>query len=243
MDFAIDIREILATIRVPTLILHAKGDRAVSVEHGRYVAERIPRSTLIELDSPDHDPVTDAQSREISDHMERFLTGVEQEPEPDRVLASILFTDIVGSTGMVAEIGDRRWQELLERHHALVREQLTRFRGREVDVAGDGFFASFDGPARAVRCGLAIRRALADIGLRVRVGVHCGECQRAGSMLSGFNVHLAARISSTALADEVRVSNTIKDLVAGSEIEFEDCGRHELAGLPGDWPLWRVVRA
>jgi class 3 adenylate cyclase len=242
MDFAIDIRDILPAIRVPTLILHAKGDRAVSVEHGRYVAERIPRSALIELDLPDHDPVTEGHASEIVDHIERFLTGVKREPEPDRVLATILFTDIVGSTSMVTQLGDRRWQELLERHHALVRAQLSRFRGRELDVAGDGFFASFDGPARAIRCALAIREALSAIGLRVRIGLHCGECQRTGSSLTGLNVHLAARISSTASAGEVRVSNTIRELVAGSEIEFEECGQHELAGLPGDWSLWRVVR-
>jgi class 3 adenylate cyclase len=177
----------------------------------------------------------------VVDEIEEFLTGVRPQPEVDRVLATLLFTDIVDSTTRAAEMGDRRWRELLERHHAVVRRQLQRFRGREVDTAGDGFLATFDGPARAVRCAAAIRDAMAGIGLAVRAGLHTGECELIGSSVAGIAVHLAARVAAIAASGEVLVSSTVRDLVAGSGLSFVDRGVHVLKGVPGEWRLFAAA--
>jgi pimeloyl-ACP methyl ester carboxylesterase len=235
-----DARHALSVIRVPTLVIHRAGDHVVRVESARYIAERIQGAKYVELPGPDHFPFvgdTDA----ILDEVEEFLTGARRGQEPDRVLATVMFTDIVGSTERAVALGDRRWRDLLDRHHALVREQLARFRGREIDTAGDGFLASFDGPARAVRCAGAIVREVRRLGLEIRAGLHTGECELLDDKLSGVAVHTGARIASLADAGEVLVSSTVKDLVAGSGLTFEDRGRHPLKGLPGEWHLYAVA--
>lgn len=241
MDFETDVRSVLPAVSVPTLVLHRIGDRVVSVQHARAIARQIPGARLAELPGDDHDPANAAQADEIADEIEEFLTGVKPMPAPDRILATILFTDIVDSTVLLTRLGDRAWRELLERHHRLVRRELVRFHGREIDVAGDGFFAAFDGPTRAVRCALAIRDALSKVGLQVRAGLHTGECEKSGERLTGIAVHLAARVAASAAPDEVRVSSTVKDLVAGAGLAFTDCGRVVLKGISGDWQLWSAA--
>jgi class 3 adenylate cyclase len=241
MDFEIDVRPVLPVVSVPTLILHRTGDRAVPVEHGRYLSQRIAGSRFVELAGDDHDPATATQANEIADEIQHFLTGVRAGGSADRILATLLFTDIVESTQLAVRLGDSQWRELLERHHAIVRRELTRFGGREIDTAGDGFFAAFDGPARAIRCALAIREALSEIGLAIRAGVHSGECEQTGGRLGGIAVHLAARVAASAEPKEVRTSNTVKDLVAGAGIQFADCGRHKLKGIEEEQQLWRVL--
>jgi class 3 adenylate cyclase len=230
---------VLPSIRVPTLVLHRAGDRHFRVGHGRYLAEHIPGAKYVELPGDDHlfyVGDTDAMLGEI----EEFLTGVRPVPEIDRVLATVLFTDIVGSTAKAIELGDRAWRELLERHHALIRRELLRFRGREIDTAGDGFFAAFDGPARAIRCACAIVEGVETLGLDVRAGLHTGECEVADGKVAGIAVHTGARVAATAGPGEVVVSSTVKDLVAGSGIEFADRGPHELKSIPGEWRLFAV---
>jgi class 3 adenylate cyclase len=220
---------------------------AIRVDASRYVAERIPGARFVEL--PRGDPVVWAVDQsEFLALVREFLTGAWKagawEPaEPDRVLATLLFTDLVGSTERAAELGDARWRDLIQRHHALVRQQLVRFRGREIDTAGDGFFASFDGPARAVRCACAIMAAVPQLGLDVRAGLHAGECELIDSKMGGLAVHIGARVAATAAPGQVLVSSTVKDLVAGSGISFEDRGEHELKGVPGTWSLYAVVPA
>jgi class 3 adenylate cyclase len=211
----------------------------MSVEGSRYMAERIEAARYVELPGEDHLPFLGDQDQ-ILDEIEEFLTGVRRGPEPDRVLATVLFTDIVGSTERAAELGDRRWRELLEAHHAAVRRELERFRGREMDTAGDGFLATFDGPARAIRCATAVRNVVEAVGLSIRAGLHTGECEMHGGRIAGIAVHMGARIAASAGPGEVLVSSTVKDLVAGSGIEFEDRGIHELKGVPGDWRLYAV---
>jgi class 3 adenylate cyclase len=233
----IDIRDVLPTIRVPTLVLHRTEDRDVSVEEGRYIAGRIPEARLVELPGQDHLMFAGDQDA-LLDEIEEFLTGVRRGPDPDRVLATVLFTDIVGSTARAAEVGDRGWHDLLERHHAVVRRALGRFRGREVDTAGDGFLATFDGPARAIQCARAIMEGVGELGLEVRAGLHTGECERAGDRVRGIAVHIGARVASLARPGEVLVSSTVKDLVAGSGIRFEERGERELKGVPGRWRLF-----
>jgi class 3 adenylate cyclase len=206
------------------------------------LAERIPRARLVELSGIDHLPWAgdvDALLGEI----EEFLTGVRGRPEPDRVLATVLFTDIVGSTATAARLGDRSWRGLLEQHNGLVRRQLERFRGQELDTTGDGFLASFDGPARAIRCALAIAESVTALGLMVRAGIHTGECELADGKLAGLAVHIAARIAALAEADEVLVSSTVKDLVVGSRIKFADRRPQALKGVPGEWHLFAVETA
>jgi class 3 adenylate cyclase len=239
MNSQIDVRRVLPTISAPTLVLHRSGDRDSRVEEGRYIAARIPGARFIELPGSSHLISIDAD--QIVDELEVFLTGVRRGPDPDRVLTTILFTDLVGSTETAVAVGDSRWAELVAEHHAIVRRELTRFRGRELDVAGDGFFASFDGPARAVRCATAIRAGLTRIGLRVRAGVHTGECQLLDGKLAGVAVVIGARISAVAADGEVLVSATVRDLVAGSGLEFEERGERELKGVPGSWRLYSVV--
>ena len=232
-----DVRSVLPTIRVPTLVTHRAGDRATRVGGGRYLAEQIPGAKYVELIGIDHFPwVGDADA--VLDEVEEFLTGVRHGPEPDRVLATVMFTDIVGSTELAAAVGDRRWRTVLDRFYEETRKYLTIFRGREVDTAGDGFFATFDGPARGIRCACAIRDAVADLEISIRAGLHTGECEVLGDKVSGIAVHLGARVAGRAEANEVLVSTTVKDLVAGSGLEFVDRGAHALKGIPGEWRLF-----
>ena len=241
MNRQIDVRHVLAAIRVPTLVLHRKDDRVVPVEDGRHLAERIPGAKYVELEGTDHWPWNgDAES--ILQEVNEFLTGSREIPEPDRVLATVMFTDIVDSTGLAADLGDRRWAELLEDHHRLVRRELARSRGREIDTAGDGFLATFDGPARAILCASAIREAVKGLGIKIRAGLHTGECEVVGEKLRGVAVHIGARVAAHAGPGEILVSRTVKDLVAGSGLTFEDRGSHALKGVPGDWQLFAVQK-
>jgi class 3 adenylate cyclase len=235
-----DARHALPVIRVPTLVIHREGDQVIRVEAARYIAERIQGAKYVELPGPDHFSwVGDTDA--ILDEVEEFLTGARRGQEPDRVLTTVMFTDIVGATERAVALGDRRWRNLLDSHYTVIREQLTRFRGREIDTAGDGFFAAFDGPARGVRCAGAIVREMRRLGLEIRAGLHTGECEILGDKLSGIAVHTGARVASLAGAGEVLVSSTVKDLVAGSGIAFEDRGVHVLKGLPGEWHLYAVA--
>jgi pimeloyl-ACP methyl ester carboxylesterase len=234
-----DIRDILPTIRVPTLVVHRRDDRDVKVEEGRWIAEHIPGAKYVELPGDSH-TLWGGDTDAVVDELEEFLTGARPARELDRVLATVLFTDVVGSTAKASELGDRRWRELLTAHDAAVRRELERFRGREVDTAGDGFLATFDGPARAVRCGQAVIAGVRQLGLDVRVGVHTGECELDGDKVRGIAVHTGARVAALAGPGEILVSSTVKDLVAGSGLEFEDRGAHELTGVPGEWRLYAV---
>jgi pimeloyl-ACP methyl ester carboxylesterase len=246
MNKEIDVRDVLPAIRVPTLVTHRADDTVVPLEAARYMAERIPGARLLEL--PGRHLSTGRAGLRIVSEIERFLTevwssGSWDESEPDRVLATVLFTDIVDSSETAAKLGDRAWRELLERHHELVRRQLVRFRGREVDTTGDGFFASFDGPARGIRCGCAIAEAMGELGLEVRVGLHTGECELVDGKVAGIAVHTGARVAAESSPGEVLVSSTVKDLVAGSGLAFQDRGTHELKGIPGEWRLYAVEEA
>ena len=236
----IDVRHVLPAIRVPTLILHRTDDQAVPIAHSRYMAERVPGAKLVELPGIDHIPWVGDQDT-LLDEVEEFLTGVRQHAAVDRVLATVLFTDIVGSTALAAELGDRRWRHLLDNYYTLVRREVGRGRGREIDTAGDGLFASFDGPARAIRCASAIVSAVKPLGIAVRAGLHTGECEVIGEKIGGIAVHIGARVAAMASPGEVLVSHTVRDLVAGSGIRFEDRGTHVLKGVPGGWPLFAVV--
>ena len=239
MNAEVDVRHVLPTISAPTLVVHRTGDLSLPVEGARFMAEEIPGARLFELPGDDHLPFVGDQD-EILDEVEEFLTGVRRGPEPDRVLATVLFTDVVGSTERAAELGDQRWQVLLAQHNALVRRELDRWRGREIDTSGDGFLATFDGPARAIRCACAIRDSVGGLGLEIRAGLHTGEIQLVGDDVAGIAVHLGARVAALAGGSEVLVSSTVKDLVAGSGIEFEERGEHELKGVPGEWRLYAV---
>ncbi len=236
----IDVRPVLPTIRVPTLVLHCTGDRIVSVENGRYIARHIPNAKYVELPGEDHFPYLDA-SETIVAEIEEFVTGARQTPEADRVLATVLFTDIVDSTTRAAEMGDQRWRDLLERFQTLVRRELASFRGREVKTLGDGFLAIFDGPARAIRCARAIRDRVRSLGIEIRTGLHTGECQLMGDDVGGIAVHIGARVAASAAAGEVLVSSTVKELVTGSGLAFVDRGTQELRGVPGEWRLFALA--
>jgi class 3 adenylate cyclase len=242
MNSRIDVREVLPTIRVPTLVLQRVDDRDVNVEEGRWIARQIPGAKYVELPGDEH-LIWAGDVDAVVDEVEEFLTGRRPVHEPDRVLATVLFTDIVGSTERATEVGDRRWRELLDQHHSLVRRQLERFDGREVETAGDGFLATFDGPARAIRCADSLRVGVRALGLEIRAGLHTGECEVVGDGVRGIAVHTGARVAALAGTGEVLVSSTVKDLVAGSGIEFEDRGTHELKGVPGEWRLYAVSDA
>ena len=241
MNTQIDIRGVLPSIQAPTLVLQRKDDRDVQVEEGRWIAKQIPGAKYVELEGDAH-TLWAGDTDALLDEVEEFLTGARRGPEPDRVLATVLFTDIVGSTEQATKVGDRRWRGLLERHHAVVRQQLERFRGHEVDTAGDGFLATFDGPARAIRCAVAIQSGVRGLGLQTRAGVHTGECELFADKVAGLAVHTGARVASQAAPGELLVSSTVKDLVAGSGITFEDRGERELKGV-GTWRLYSVVDA
>jgi class 3 adenylate cyclase len=234
-----DIRDVLATIRVPTLVIHRTEDSLVPVEHARDMAARVPGAKLVELPGQDHLWWFGDQDV-IVDEIQEFLTGQREASTPDRVLATVMFTDIVSSTERAAELGDRRWREVLQSHEAVVRRELARHRGSEVKTTGDGFLATFDGPARGITCARAISEAIRPLGIEVRAGLHTGECEVMGEDLGGIAVHTGARVSAEAGPGEVLVSSTVKDLVAGSGIEFEDRGDHQLKGLPGEWHLYAV---
>jgi class 3 adenylate cyclase len=231
---------VLAYIQAPTLVLHRTGDRIVDVGQGRFAAEAIPGARFVELPGDDHLPFLGDQDA-IVDEIQEFLTGARPVPDTDRVLATVLFTDIVGSTELAAKLADRAWSDLLAQHHTLVRTQLDRFRGREIDTAGDGFLASFDGPARAIRCAEAIVEGVRALGIEVRAGIHTGECQTLGDRLTGIAVHIASRICSLAGPGEVLTSGTVRDLVAGSGIRFQDRGSRRLKGVPDEWRLFQVA--
>jgi pimeloyl-ACP methyl ester carboxylesterase/class 3 adenylate cyclase len=246
MNVDIDVRAALSSVRVPTLVLHRAEDH-VPIEGARWMAERISGARFVEVPGWAH-MIVQGDWRRMAEEIERFLVPVctmpdEPEPEAERVLATVLFTDIVDSTATAAELGDRRWRQLLEQHHAAIRQQLARHRGVEMDTAGDGFFARFDGPARGIRCACAIRSALSELGIDVRAGLHTGECEVLDGKMAGISVALGARVASRAGPGEVLVSQTVKDLVAGSGIAFEDRGAAELKGVPGEWRLYAVADA
>jgi class 3 adenylate cyclase len=232
MNSQIDISGILPTIRVPTLVIHRANDATINVEGGRFLAEHIPGARYIELPGTDHIPFVGDSADEIADAIEEFLTGSRAPVPVDRVLATVLFTDIVGSTEKAAALGDRRWRDLLANHHATIRRNVARFRGREIDTAGDGFLATFDGPADEIR----------PLGIDVRAGLHTGECETNGDDLRGIAVHIGARVSALAGPGEVLVSGTVKDLVAGSGLRFIDRGGQALKGVPGEWRIFAVER-
>jgi len=244
MNKEIDIRAVLPAVRVPTLVLRGALDTVVPLEVAQYVASTMPSARLVEVQGVGH--LAFRGGDQITDEIRRFVTDVWEsrsweEIEPDRALATILFTDIAGSTAKAAELGDRRWRDLLAEHHVLIRRQLLRFRGRELDTAGDGFFASFDGPARAIRCACAIRDAVGGLDLDVRAGLHTCECVLLDGKVTGIAVSIGARVAAQAQPGEVLVSQTVKDLVAGSGISFEDRGAAELKGVPGEWRLYAVA--
>jgi pimeloyl-ACP methyl ester carboxylesterase len=239
-NYQLDVRHLLPVITAPTLILHRVADALVPVACGRYLAEHIPNARFVEIPGTDH-TILDIETQDVvADHIEDFITGQRQRPEPDRVLATVMFTDIVGSTQRAAAMGDSRWRELRDNWYSLMRKELTAFRGREVDTAGDGLLATFDGPARAIRCAASIREHVHTLGLQVRTGVHTGECELAGDKVVGIAVHIGARVAAAANPDEVVVSSTVRDLVAGSGLKFGDRGMHHLKGVPDEWHLYAV---
>jgi class 3 adenylate cyclase len=243
MNMEIDVRRVLSAIRVPTLVLHRPLDD-IPIEHGRYIAGRISGAKFVELPGTGHG-IWAAEVPSVTDEIERFVrraweAGAAVEHDPDRVLATVMFTDIVGASEQAATLGDSAWRTMLERHHELVRRQLLRHRGVEVDTAGDGFFASFDGPARAIRCACAINQSVLELGVEVRAGLHTGECELIDNKVAGIAVHTGARVAALAEPGEVLVSSTVKDLVAGSGLTFQDRGQHQLKGIPGEWRLYAV---
>jgi class 3 adenylate cyclase len=237
MAMEVDVRDVLHAIRVPVLILH----RATTRMDAEFMTERIPAARRVEI--PGRGSIFGGGAEQTLSEIELFLATAAGKAEPETVLSTVLFTDIVGSTERAAEVGDRRWREMLESHDAMIRRCLDLYRGRELDTAGDGFFASFDGPVRAIRCALAINRMVRELDLEVRAGLHTGVCEIRGDKISGLAVNVGARVAALATQGEVLVSSTVKDLVAGSEIEFEDRGAHELKGVPGEWRVYAVSSA
>ena len=242
MNSEIDIRDILPAVRTPTLLLHRIGDPRVPYESARFIAEHVPGARLVTLPGNDHGFINDAQMvQRVADEAEEFLTGSRQDIEADRVLATVMFTDIVDSTRRAAELGNRQWRSLVEQHDAVVRQHLTRFRGQEIKSLGDGFLATFDGPARAVRCATSIAGAMRPLGIDVRAGLHTGEIELRDGDIGGIAVNIAARVAAAAGPGVALVSSTVRDLVAGSGLRFEDRGRHSLKGLPEDMQLYAAV--
>jgi class 3 adenylate cyclase/alpha-beta hydrolase superfamily lysophospholipase len=237
--FDLDVREILPTIRVPTLIVHRKDNPVITVEQGRYVADRIPGARFVAVPGADYGLAV-GDPDVILDEVEEFLTGAKSAGDADRVLATVLFTDIVGSTARLSELGDRQWREVLASHDALARRQVERYGGRIVETTGDGLLATFDGPLRGIRCAIALRDAVRRIGLTIRAGLHTGEIERNGDKVTGLGVHIAARVQALAQPNEVLVSRTVKDLVAGAALGFADRGSHELKGVRDAWELYAV---
>lgn len=235
----LDVRDVLPSIRVPTLVINRRDDSAMNPEHSRYLAAAIPGAVHVEVDGIDN-LFSIGDLDDTVGELQQFLTGSRPEPEPDRMLATVLFTDIVASTSRAAAMGDRDWRALLDRHDALLREALARHRGREVKHTGDGILATFDGPARGIRCAASVTQALGSLGIQVRAGLHTGECEVMGDDLGGLAVHIAARVMDAAGPGEVMVSSTVKDLVVGSGIGFDDRGARELRGVPGEWRLFAV---
>jgi len=244
MNKEIDVREVLPTVRVPALVMHGSDDQVVPLQVGGYTAQRMHSARLLELPGVGHLAIRGGAT--IASEIKRFLTDVSQtgweEADADRMLATVLFTDIVESTAKAIELGDRDWRKLLERHNETIRRELLRFRGREIDTTGDGFLAIFDGPARAIRCACAVVDRVRELGISIRAGLHTGECEVTGGKVAGIAVHTGARVASEAVADEVLVSSTVKDLVAGSGIAFQERGLRELKGIPGEWRLFAVAR-
>ncbi|HEY3218497.1 MAG TPA: adenylate/guanylate cyclase domain-containing protein [Candidatus Limnocylindria bacterium] len=237
MNTYVDVRAVLPQVRVPTLVIQAIGDRDVDARDGQYLAAHIPNATYVQLPSGDHMWWVSHQD-EILGEVQEFLTGTRPSVDADRFLATALFTDIVGGTARAAALGDRRWRDLLERHHAVVREELERHRGIEQDTAGDGFYATFDGPARAVRCALTVRDRLRSFGLEIRAGAHTGECERIAGKVGGIATIIGARIRELAAPGEVLASATVRDLTTGSDLRFADRGAHQLKGVPGEWRVF-----
>jgi class 3 adenylate cyclase len=239
MNASIDVREVLPVINVPTLILHRRGDRAVEVEHSRYLAAHIKNSKLVELNGDDHLWWVGDSARIVSEIRE-FLTGERESIEQDHVLATVLFTDIVNSTQHASELGDQRWRELLDQHNSLMETQVHRFRGRLVKNTGDGILATFDGPGRAILCACSATQEVSCLGIQIRSGLHTGEVELVANDVRGIAVHTAARVAEKARPNEVWISRTVQDLVAGSRFRFSERGSHELKGLSGNWPLFAV---
>ena len=247
MNKEIDVRHVLPAVRVPTLILHGSEDTILPLEVSRYMASHIPSARVVEIPGAGH-LALGRPLVAIAVEIERFVkdvweAGGWEDREPDRVLATVLFTDIVGSTAKAVELGDRAWRELLERHHALIRRELVRFRGSELDVAGDGFFARFDGPARAIHCACAVTEGVRELGLEIRAGLHTGECEIVDAKIGGIAVHIGARVAKEARPGEVLVSSTVKDLVAGSGLRFHERGSTQLKGVGEEWRLYAVEQA
>jgi class 3 adenylate cyclase len=237
MNTQIDVRQLLPIIKAPTLVMHRLGDRDANIEEGRYIAARIPGARLIELPGEDHVPWI-GDSDAIADEIAEFVTGARPPADVDRVLATVLITDIVGSTHQAARLGDRAWRERLAEHHAVARQEIARWRGREINTAGDGFFAVFDGPARAIRCALALHQRLSRLGIPIRAGLHTGEVTMSADDVGGMAVHIGARVSACAAGGETLVSSTVKDLVVGADLAFTDRGSATLKGVPGEWRLY-----
>jgi len=235
-----DVREILPQVSVPTLVLHRRDDANFRVGHGRYLAEQLPNVKYVELPGADC-LFWVADTEEMLEEIAVFLTGTRHGPEPDRVLATVLFTDFVGSTQQLAELGDRRWAALLDQHDYMVEHTLDRYRGRLVKTTGDGILAIFDAPALAIRCAIALRDELQGLGIRIRAGIHTGEIERRADDVGGLGVHIAARVQSLAAPGQLLVSRTVTDLVIGSGLTFEEHGEHQLKGIPGTWHLFTVV--
>ena len=240
MSRAVDVRSLLPRVAVPTLVMHRTGDRVVEVENGRYLADRIPGAQWVELAGEDF-VLWAGDMDTIAEEMEEFLTGRRIGSEATRIVATVMFTDVVGSTARAEALGDSAWSDLLRAHDSRVRAELHRFGGREIDTAGDGFFASFASPTAAIRCAHAVQATVRDIGVEVRIGLHTGECEVAGEKLRGVAVHIGSRVAGKAHAGEVVVSQTVKDIATGTGFVFEDAGEHELKGIPDRWHLYRVV--
>lgn len=234
----IDARHVLSAIQVPALVIHSTGDSIIPTAHGKFIAKHIEGSRYIEIEGIDHFPWPAGDA--VADEVEEFITGARHVPEVDRVLATVLFTDIVGSTELASRLGDHVWHDLLELHNTIIRKELKRFRGCEVDTSGDGFFATFDGPGRALRCACSIRDSVQQLGIDIRVGLHTGEVEMIDDKASGIAVHIGARVAAAAQAREVLTSGTTKDLVIGSGLSFKDRGEHILKGVPGEWRLFSV---